>query len=51
MINTKAVSLETLYELVTLDVKVDGQSIPLQDLGTGPPKRAHHPPVPPVRVR
>ena len=35
LINTKAVSLETLYELVTLDVKVDGQSIPLQDLGTG----------------
>ena len=34
-INTDAVSLETLYELVTLDVEVDSQTIPLQDLGTG----------------
>jgi energy-coupling factor transporter ATP-binding protein EcfA2 len=34
-INTEAVSLETLYELVTLDVDLNGHSIPLQELGTG----------------
>jgi energy-coupling factor transporter ATP-binding protein EcfA2 len=34
-INTEAVSLESLYQLVTLDVYVDGQSLPLEDLGTG----------------
>ena len=34
-INTDDVSLEAIYEHVTFDVMVDGQAVPLQDLGTG----------------